>query len=67
MLPEHPIVSAQLIEERFQITNETARLVLLRLQSFGILSPVEMRSGTPGRPVRWWVANELMDIIARSS
>jgi Fic family protein len=67
MLPEHPIVSVQLIQERFQITNETARLVLHRFQSLGILSPVELRSGTPGRPARWWAAKELIDIIARSS
>ena len=67
MLPEHPIVSAQLVQERFQITNEAARQVLHRFQSLGILSPIELRSGTPGRPVRWWAAKELIDIIARSS
>ncbi|HEV3187431.1 MAG TPA: Fic family protein [Acidimicrobiales bacterium] len=67
MLPEHPIVSAQLVQERFRITNEAARQVLHRLQSFGILSPIELRSGTPGRPVRWWAAHELIDVIGRSS
>jgi Fic family protein len=67
MLPEHPIVSAKLVQERFEITNEAARQVLHRFQSLAILSPIELRSGTPGRPMRWWAAKELIDTIARSS
>ncbi len=67
MLPEHPIVSANFIHERFKITNEAARQLLHRLESFAILSPIELRFGNPGRPVRWWVAKELIDIISRSS
>jgi Fic family protein len=67
MLPEHPIVSAKLVQERFEITNEAARQVLHRFQSLAILSPIELRSGIPGRPTRWWAAKELIDTIARSS
>ena len=67
MLPEHPIVSARLIQERFEITNEAARQMLHRFESLGILSPIELRSGNPGRPIRWWAAKELIDIISRSS
>jgi hypothetical protein len=67
MLPEHPIVSAKLVQERFEITNEAARQVLHRFQSLAILSPIELRSGIPGRPMRWWAAKELIDTIARSS
>ena len=66
MLPEHPIVSANLIQERFEITNEAARQMLHRFESLAILSPIELRSGNPGRPVRWWAAKELIDIISRS-
>jgi Fic family protein len=66
MLPEHPIVSANLIQERFEITNEAARQMLHRFESLAILSPIELRSGNPGRPARWWAAKELIDIISRS-
>jgi Fic family protein len=67
MLPEHPIVSTTLVQERFEITNEAARQVLLRLESLGILSPIELHFGAPGRPMRWWAATELIAIVARSS
>ncbi len=67
MLPEHPIVSANLIHERFAITNEGARQMLHRLESLGILSPVALPPSSPGRPVRWWAAMELIDIVSRSS
>jgi Fic family protein len=67
MLPEHPIVSAQLVHERFGITSESARQLLHRFQSLGILAGIEYRSGTKGRPMQWWAAKELIDVIARSS
>ena len=67
MLPEHPIISAQFIADRFGLSHEAARLMLLRFESLGILSPVELRLGVPGRPVRWWAATELLDVITRWS
>lgn len=65
MLPEHPIISAQLIHERFGITSESARQMLHRFESLGILTDVEIRTGKKGRPVQWWAAKELIDVIAR--
>jgi Fic family protein len=67
MLPEHPIISAALIQKRFGITNEAARQALRRLESLGIISPVELHSGAPGRPTRWWAAEELIDTVARAN
>lgn len=67
MLPEHPIVSATLIQGRFGITNEAARQILHRFEALSILTPVEVRAVGPGRPVRWWAATELIDLISRSS
>jgi Fic family protein len=67
MLPEHPILSTQLVHERFGITSESARQLLHRFQSLGILSDIEFRTGQKGRPMQWWAAAELIDIIARSS
>jgi predicted ArsR family transcriptional regulator len=67
MLPEHPIISAQFVADRFQISHEAARQMLLRFQSLGILSPAHVYSGTPGRPIRWWAADELLAAVARWS
>jgi Fic family protein len=67
MLPEYPIISAQFVADRFEISHEAARQMLLRFESLGILSPVEVHSGSPGRPVRWWAAEELLAVVARWS
>lgn len=67
MLPEHPVVSAPLVAKRFDITGEAARLVLHRFERLDILSPLDLRSGVPGRPMRWWVAAELMEVVTRWS
>jgi Fic family protein len=67
MLPEHPLISAQFVADRFQISHEAARQMLLRFQSLGILSPAHVYSGTPGRPIRWWAADELLAAVARWS
>jgi Fic family protein len=67
MLPEHPIISAQFVADRFQISHEAARQMLLRFESLGILSPAHVHAGTPGRPVRWWAADELLAAVARWS
>ncbi|MGH9100264.1 MAG: hypothetical protein ACRDV8_08555, partial [Acidimicrobiales bacterium] len=63
MLPEHPVVSAPLVAARFGITGEAARLVLHRFEQLDILSPLKLRSGVPGRPMRWWVAAELIEVV----
>jgi predicted ArsR family transcriptional regulator len=67
MLPEHPIVSTKFVEERFDVTNEAARQVLRRLEALGILSQIDLHSREPGRPMRGWAAQELMDMVARSN
>jgi Fic family protein len=67
MLPEHPIISAQFVADTFQISHEAARQMLLRFESLGILSPAEIPSAGPGRPVRWWAADELLAAVARWS
>jgi Fic family protein len=65
MLPEHPIVSAQVVAERCHVTREAARQTLTRFESLGILHPVALRAGIPGRPMRWWAARELVEVVAR--
>jgi predicted ArsR family transcriptional regulator len=65
MLTEHPIVSAGLVAERFGIASETARQLLHRLETLGVVAPSSVRVSTPGRPAQWWVAPELIEVISR--
>ena len=67
MLPEYPIISAQFVADRFEISHEAARQMMLRFESLGILSPAPIHSSAPGRPVRWWAANELLAAVAHWS
>jgi Fic family protein len=66
-LPEHPIISAQFVADTFEISHEAARQMLLRFESLEILFPAPIHSNAPGRPVRWWAANELLAAVARWS
>jgi hypothetical protein len=61
------IISAQFVADRFQIVHEAARQMLMRFESLNILSPAQVHSGTPGRPVRWWAADELLAAVTRWS
>lgn len=65
LLPEQPVLSAPFVADRFRVTNEAARLTLRRLAAFGIVSPLTRRSGSPGRPTSWWVAEELVEAASR--
>jgi Fic family protein len=67
LLPEYPIISAQFVADTFEISHEAARQMLLRFESLGILSPAPIHSSAPGRPVRWWAANELLAAVAHWS
>ncbi len=64
-LPAHPIVSSQLVAGRTGVSSEGARRTLKRLESLGILEPIDLRTGGPGRPVRWMAAAELVELVAR--
>ena len=67
MLPEHPIVSAHLVRERFGVSSESARQLLHRFESLGILTKSDIRSSQRGRPLQWWTATELIELVGRSS
>ncbi|HEV7958203.1 MAG TPA: Fic family protein [Acidimicrobiales bacterium] len=67
LLPEYPIISAQFVADTFDISHEAARQMLLRFESLGILSPAPIHSTAPGRPIRWWAANELLAVVAHWS
>ncbi|MGO9558768.1 MAG: Fic family protein [Acidimicrobiales bacterium] len=65
MLPAHPVVSSQLVVQMTGVSSEGARRTLKRLESLGILEPIDLKTGVPGRPVRWMAAAELVETVAR--
>ena len=64
-LPAHPIVSSQLVAQLTGASPESAWRTLMRLESLDILEPVDLKTGLPGRPVRWMAASELVELVAR--
>ena len=65
MSPAHPIVSSQLVAQLTGASLESARRTLMRLESLGIVEPVDLKTGAPGRPARWMAASELVQLVAR--
>jgi hypothetical protein len=48
------------------VSRPTARGALEALADRGVLRAAELPpSGAPGRPRSWWVAGELLDLLAR--
>lgn len=67
MLLEHPVLSSDLVAERAGVSERAGRAALATLAERGIVQPYTRSPGQPGRPRRWWVAGELIEIIARWS
>jgi Fic family protein len=65
LLPQHPVVSAGMVADRFDVSAETSRQALLRLERLGVVAPSAVRLPGTGRPARWWVAHELLEAISR--
>lgn len=63
VLPEHPVINGAVAAERLGISERSARSALDALAERGIVTPIEVRSSTPGRPRSWWLAGELLDLV----
>jgi Fic family protein len=63
VLPELPIVNSSLVADRLHISDRAARSALDELGNRAILVPVRRPFSAAGRPRRWWVAPELLDIV----
>ena len=48
------------------MTDEAARHALKRAADLGIVAPASLRLATRGRPTKWWVATEVLDLVARA-
>ncbi len=63
LLPAHPVLSAGLVVERVGVSDTAARVALEALVARGVLEPYAAAASGPGRPRRWWVAGELVDLV----
>ena len=62
LLPEFPVVSSDIVAGALDISERSGRTALGVLAEHGIVIPLGRRSH-PGRPRRWWVAHELVDLV----
>ena len=65
LLATHPVLSAATAAALLDVSEQTARVALSTLAEVDVLVEVDPIGGTPGRPRRWWVANELLELIGR--
>jgi Fic family protein len=62
----HPALDVDTAASLLQVSRPTARTALEALAERGVLRAADLpATGEPGRPRRWWVAGELLDLLAR--
>jgi Fic family protein len=62
----HPSLDVATAAELLGVSSPAARTALETLAERGVLRPAEVPGGGgPGRPRRWWVAGELLDLLGR--
>jgi len=67
ILIERPVVSSDLLAERVAVSERAARTALATLAERGILEPYNKTAAGPGRPRHFWVASELIAMVANWS
>ena len=63
VLVEHPVVSSNLVAERFAVSERAARAALATLAERDIVEPYDKAPTGPGRPRLYWVASELIEVV----
>jgi Fic family protein len=63
LLPSHPVLAAPTVAEALDISERAARSALTTLGDAGIVRAYEPAQRGRGRPRRWWVAHELLDLV----
>ena len=62
----HPALDVDTVVSLLDVSRPTARTALEALAERGVLHPADLpATGEPGRPRSWWVAGELLDLLAR--
>jgi predicted ArsR family transcriptional regulator len=66
-LAEHPVLSAAVVAERLGVSVRAGQAALAVLADHGIVQryrPRDAGTGGPGRPTGYWVASELIALVA---
>ena len=63
LLPAYPVITADAAARELHVSLTAARTALETLNQRGIVTPYVEASARPGRPVRLWVAGELMELV----
>ncbi|HEV2428071.1 MAG TPA: Fic family protein [Acidimicrobiales bacterium] len=66
LLPAYPVVSSSIVARECGVTDEAARMALHHAAALGIVEPAALRLPTRGRPTQWWVASEVLALVARA-
>lgn len=64
LLAQHPVLASWVVVQELGVSARTATDALGVLGAAGVLDAFEPGSRPPGRPHRWWVATELVDLVA---
>lgn len=63
VLPRQPVVSARMVAVELGVSTRTGLTTLEALEAVGVLTPFDMPVAGVGRPVRWWIALELVELV----
>ena len=62
----HPALDVDAVVGLLDVSRPSARAALIALEQRGVLRQAHVPgTGEPGRPRTWWVAGELLDLLAR--
>ena len=67
LISQHLAVTTPMVAELLDVSAPTARAAIDALAERGILEPLQLRAGRPGRPAQWWMAGELVSAVGRWS
>jgi Fic family protein len=62
-LPAVPVLTASVVAELLDVTEQAARNALAQLERLDVVREVESSMRGVGRPRRWFVAHELLDLL----
>ena len=65
LLPANPVVSAGTVASLLGVSTQAARNALAELAAVRVLAEVDQVPAGRGRPRRWWVTPELLELVGR--
>jgi len=63
LLAQHPVLASSTVADELGISERAGRSALNTLAANGIIAPFKPSAHPQGRPRRWWVATELVDLV----